>query len=364
MASRRSGGIKMGKQNSLSQGTGNLNRRSFLKLSGLIGAGLATGAMVPLTAEAVKFNRKMYKVSRTRLSMGTFVSMTLLHPSQDKAEEAMGAAFDEIDRLSGLMNRFKTATAVGELNREGMLNSPPPEVLGVVRDALAFYRVSKGAFDISVAPIVDLFKERLGSGTKTPPTEAEIKKLLTRVDAGSIVMDGKTIRFTKPGMAITLDGIAKGYIVDRAAEILARKNVNNFLINAGGDIRTKGERQDRKPWTIAIQDPQKKKHYPDIIHMRDGAIATSGNYEVYFDQEKMFHHIVNPRTGLSPHADSSVSVMAPTTMEADALSTSVFVMDPAEGIRFIDSLPKYECLVLSATGRMKKSRGWKRSAAI
>jgi len=354
---------EMGTQNRLSQETANLNRRSFLKLSGMLGVGLATGAMIPLTAEAVKFNRNMYKVSRTRLSMGTFVSMTLLHPSRDKAEEAMGAAFDEIDRLSGLMNRFKTATAVGELNREGMLNSPPPEVLGVVRDALSFYRVSKGAFDISVAPIVDLFKERLGSGNKAAPTEAEIKKLLRRVDAGAIVIEGKNIRFRKPGMTITLDGIAKGFIVDRAAEILAGRNIDNFLINAGGDIRTKGERQDRKPWTIAIQDPQKKKHYPDIIHMRNGAIATSGNYEVYFDQEKMFHHIVNPRTGLSPHADASVSVMAPTTMEADALSTSVFVMDPGQGIRFIDSLPRYECLVLSAAGGIKRSRGWK-SASI
>ncbi|MEJ2024925.1 MAG: FAD:protein FMN transferase, partial [Deltaproteobacteria bacterium] len=149
----------MKKQNSVGQETGNLNRRSFLKLSGLLGAGLATGVMVPLTAEAIKFNKRMYKVSRTRLSMGTFVSMTLVDPSRDNAEEAMGLAFNEIDRLNGLMNRFQSATAVGELNREGVLASPPPEVLAVVKDALSFYRVSNGAFDISVAPIVDLFKK-------------------------------------------------------------------------------------------------------------------------------------------------------------------------------------------------------------
>jgi FAD:protein FMN transferase len=352
----------MKKQNSVGQETGNLNRRSFLKLSGLLGAGLATGVMVPLTAEAIKFNKRMYKVSRTRLSMGTFVSMTLVDPSRDNAEEAMGLAFNEIDRLNGLMNRFQSATAVGELNREGVLASPPPEVLAVVKDALSFYRVSNGAFDISVAPIVDLFKERLGNNGKTPPTESEIRTLLTSVGADSIVIQGKSIRFTKPGMAVTLDGIAKGYIVDRAADVLAKRKISNFLINAGGDIRTSGERQDRKPWTIAIQDPHKKKHYPDIITMRDGAIATSGNYEVYFDREKMFHHIVNPRTGLSPHADSSVSVKAPTTMEADALSTTVFVMNPKEGIRFINSLPRYECLVLSTKGAINRSRGWKSSA--
>jgi FAD:protein FMN transferase len=349
----------MGKQNKVPQEIRNLNRRSFLKLSGLLGAGVATGAVVPLTAEAVRFNRKMYKVSRTRLDMGTFVSMTLIHPSRDRAEEAMGLAFAEIDRLTGLMDRFKSITPVGELNKEGSLKGSPPEVVGVVKDALAFYRVSKGAFDISVAPVVDLFKQRLGSGDKRPPTEAEIRKVLTRVDARSIVLERETIRFRKPGMAITLDGIAKGYIVDQAAALLAKNNINNFLINAGGDIRTKGQRQDRKPWAIAIQDPHKKKQYPDIIQMSDGAVATSGNYEVYFDQEKMFHHIVNPRTGMSPHADASVSVIAPTTMEADALSTSVFVMEPMEGIRFIDSLPRYECLILSTTGKMKKSKGWK-----
>lgn len=349
-------------QNGHYQQTGNLDRRSFLKLSGMLGAGLAAGAMVPITAEAVKFNKKMYKVSRTRLNMGTFVSMTLIHPSRDQAEKAMGLAFEEIDRLTGLMNRFQAATAVGELNREGSLTNPPPEVIAVVKDALSFYRLSKGAFDISVAPIVDLFKERLGSGRKAPPSEAEIQNLLTRVGADSVVVEGKSIRFKKPGMAITLDGIAKGYIVDRAADLLARNGITNFLINGGGDIRTSGERSDRKPWTIAIQDPHKKKHYPDIVRMRSGAIATSGNYEVYFDREKMFHHIVNPRTGLSPHADASVSVMAPTTMEADALSTTVFVMDQGEGIRFIDSLPRYTCLILSATGKIRKSRGWKSTA--
>ena len=354
----------MGKHGNLPQETGNLNRRSFLKLSGLLGAGLATGAIVPLTAEAVKFNRKTYKVSRMRLAMGTFVSMTLIHPSRDEAEHAMGVAFGEIDRLSGLMDRFKSTTAVGELNKEGRLDGAPPEMVSVVRDAIAFYGITRGAFDISVAPVVDLFKNSLESGARVPPTDAEIDKLLARVDAGSIVVGGRNIRFRKPGMAITLDGIAKGYIVDRAAEMLAKNNIKNFLINAGGDIRTKGEREDRKPWTVAIQDPKKQGHYPDIIQMCNGAVATSGDYEVYYDREKMFFHIVNPRTGMSPHDDSSVSITAPTTMEADALSTSVFVMEPVEkGIRFIDSLPGYECLVVSTKGRINKSKGWK-SAAI
>ena len=113
----------------------------------------------------------------------------------------------------------------------------------------------------------------------------------------------------------------------------------------------------------AIQDPLKRKSYPDVVQMKDGAIATSGNYEVYFDQEKMFHHIVDPKTGFSPHLSTSVSIMASTTMEADALSTSVFVMGPEQGTRFINALSTCQSLIISKNGTLSKSKGWK-SAAI
>ena len=340
-----------------------MTRRSFLKLSGILGIGLASTTLVPPWAEAVRFNRKLYKISKTRLAMGTFVSMTLLHSSRDQAEEAMGEAFIEIDRLTRTISRFDETTAVAQLNREGHLKDIPPEVAEVIAKSLEHYRISDGAFDISVQPVVDLFKEKFSQGTKTPPTEAELREALRLVNASNIDFGGGVVRFKRPGMGITLDGIAKGYIVDRASEVLARHRITNHLINAGGDIRTMGHRRDKKPWTIAVQDPKKEKHYPDIIHTTDGAIATSGNYEIYFDREKMFHHIVDPNTGLSPEESTSVSVLADTAMNADALSTSVFVMTPERGIRFINSLPGCESLVVAKGNKKIKSAGWK-SAAI
>ena len=192
--------------------------------------------------------------------------------------------------------------------------------------------------------------------------EEELREVMELVGANQIELGERSLRFKKPGMGITLDGIAKGYIVDKASEVLARHKVKNHLINAGGDIRTMGARADRRPWTVASQDPFKRKNYPDIIHMNNGAIATSGNYEIYFDREKMFHHIVDPRTGLSPELSTSISVAATTTMEADALSTSVFVMRPVKGRRFIDSLPHSECLIIAKDGTQLKSRGWKSAA--
>lgn len=342
--------------------TGSMDRRSFLKLSGLLGLGMASAAIIPATVEAVKFNRKMYKVSETRLDMGTFVSMTLIHSSRDQAEEAIGKAFREIHRLTGLLNRFDDRTAVGQLNKDGYLKDIPPEMTEVVAAALRYHQVSQGAFDITVKPLVDLFEEKLGGENQRPPTPNELKQALKLVGSRKIRLgDGKLV-FQNPGMGITLDGIAKGFIVDRVSQYLSEQKIENHLINAGGDIRTKGSKGDNRPWMVAIEDPAKKKNYPDVIQMRDGAVATSGNYEIYYDRERMFHHIVDPSSGLSPDLKTSVSIRADTTMEADALSTSVFVMDPAKGIEFINALPRCEGLVIAKDGSLLKSKGW-RSAA-
>ena len=339
-----------------------MDRRSFLKLSGLVSLGMASAGFIPVSAEAIKFDRKNYKVSETKLAMGTLVSMTLIHQSRDQAEQAMGLAFQEINRLTGLLNRFDNQTAVGELNQAGSLKDIPPEMIEVVAGALYHYRISHGAFDITVKPLIDLFEEKLGREKQELPTEKETEQALALVGSDKILLREGTIHFQKPGMGITLDGIAKGYVVDRVSQLLSKHKVGNHLINAGGDIRTKGDKGEDKPWTIAIEDPLKRNHYPDIIQMRDGAVATSGNYEIFYDREKMFHHIVDPHSGLSPSLKTSVSVQAETTMEADALSTTVFVMKPGKGIEFIDARPRCEGLVVAKDGTLLKSRGWKSAA--
>ena len=338
-----------------------LNRRAFLKLSGLIGLGMASASLMPLTAEAVKFNRKQYKVSNTELAMGTVVAMTLIHVSRDEAEEAMGQAFEEIQRLTKMLNRFDDRTFLGQLNREGFVGHIPGEMQQVIASGLDYHRLSKGNFDITVKPVVDFFHQK-GKGKNNPiPTDKEIKQVRSLIGTEKIELQNGAIRFKQPGMGITLDGIAKGYIVDRAALVLKERGVENFLINAGGDIRTSGAKENEKPWTIAVEDPQKKGNHPDIIRLKNGAVATSGNYEIYFDKEKMLHHIVNPRTGLSPLNRASVSVTARTTMDADALSTAVFIMEPEEGIRFINALPDCECLTITRSGSKYKSAGWNRA---
>jgi len=340
-----------------------LDRRSFLKLSGLLGLGVASVTAVPVATEAVSFNKKMVKVSKTRLAMGSFVCMTLLHPSRDQAEEAMEAAFSEINRLSGLLSRYDHASAVYDLNAHGRLAGLPPEVSQVVASSLHYHKLTGGYFDVTVKPVVDLFQQKMGGEKKIQPTDAEIHDLLKLVDARNIEFKDHSVSFKAQGMGVTLDGIAVGYIVDRVSEFLLSRGVRNHLVNASGDIRTRGAKEDGKPWTVAIQDPWKRKTYPDMVHLGDGAISTSGNYEIYYDQEKMFHHIVNPKTGYSPVEVTSGTIKANTCMEADALATALCVMSPSQGVEFVNGLPACESLVIGKDGTLWKSRGWK-SAAI
>ena len=266
-----------------------LKRRSFLKLSGLLGLGAASAALLPVEkAEALLFGGKEYKVTKTRLAMGTFVAMTAIHNSRDEAEQAIGLAFEEIERLNGMLTHFEKNSPIGSFNATGKLEQAPQEVLELVARSLYYNRETGGAFDITVKPLIDLYKNSFSKNHT--PTESEIDRTIKLVGSENLRFQSGSLQLTGSDMGITLDGIAKGYIVDKASEVLRANGVKNHLINAGGDIRTSGLAAKGKAWTVAVQDPGKSKEYPDIITMKDGAIATSGNYEIYYDNEKLFHH--------------------------------------------------------------------------
>jgi thiamine biosynthesis lipoprotein len=335
---------------------GTVDRRTFLKYSGMLGVGLAFGGVMPVS-ECVAFDRKLYKVTRTRLAMGTFAAVTVMHPSKDEADDIIAEAFHEMERVSRLLNRYDSGSAIGVLNGDGHLSDAPGEVLEVLARAQKFHRSSGGAFDVTVKPLVDLYKGHFADHGKAP-SETKVAKALKCVDGNALHVSGNQVRFGKEGMGITLDGIAKGYVIDCGAKVLKRRGITHGLINAGGDIRAIGGKDATTPWRVAVQSPEKDGTYADIITMVDGAIATSGNYEVYFDKEKLYHHIVSPQSGRSPLESSSVTVMAANVMDADALSTAVFVLEPMAGKQFIEGTPNTECLILTASDEEITSQGW------
>jgi FAD:protein FMN transferase len=307
----------------------------------------------PGALEALSVGGGRHKMTWSRPAMGTLVTVTAIHRSRELAEDAAGRAFQEMDRLVALLSRYEPSSALSVLNGEGLLRSPPPELRAVVSGALRFHAVSKGAFDPTVRPLVDLFRE----STATPPSQ-DLSQVLDLVDARRVKLRRHAIRFDRAGMGMTLDGIAKGYVVDRMADVLAGAPLKDFLIDAGGDIRSAGRREDGRPWRVAVQDPAKEGAFPDLVGLTDGAVATSGSYENYFHRDRSRHHIVNGRGGVSPSETLSVSVMAPTAMAADALATTVFVMGPRAGTALIDSLPGCACLVIDGLGRsLPSTRG-------
>jgi len=328
-------------------------------ISGVMGLNLALNSIVYPAAEAFSLRKTLHKVSGTRLTMGTIVSMTLLSTSKEMAEEAMALAYEEVNRLSALMNRFDERSPVARLNMDGILKDANPDIIEVMSSALKYYSLTGGAFDITVKPVIDLFTRKFSSKGEEYPSETEIAAAVDLIGSDKIEIKGRDIYFKKPGMGVTLDGIAKGYIVDRVSEILLNHRIDNHLVNAGGDIKAMGVRADGRPWTVAIQDPMKNSNYLDWIYLTDVAVATSGNYENYFDRDKIFHHIVNPKTGRSPVLNISASVIAPTTMEADILATSLIVMDSRDGLKLIDSLPRCAALVISRSNQIRRSSGWK-----
>ena len=331
------------------------------KLSALQHLGFERVDVSPVTTQVDRVDRSTHKVTCARPAMGTLVSVSALARSQDLAEEAIDRAFAEMDRLIGVFSRFDGASALCELNDTGKLGGAPPELSHVLSQSLRYHELTGGAFDVSVQPVVDLFHRRTDGSL---PTDRELLEALELVGSQRIALSRGDIAFERSGMGITLDGIAKGYIVDAIAAVLERCKIRHYLIDGGGDVRAAGTKEQKQPWTVAVQDPSKQGRFPDTLHLTGGAVATSGSYEIFFDRERHHHHVVNAKTGRSPVAIQSVSVVAPSTMAADALATTVFVMEPDEGLAFIDALPGCECFIIDSDGLQIKTRGWKGAAPV
>jgi thiamine biosynthesis lipoprotein len=324
--------------------------------------GLERVEVLPVTTQACRVEPRAFKVGISRPAMSTLVSVTALHSSRDTIEEATGRAFEEMDRLIGSLSRFEPASAVSVLNQQGRLRDVPPELGRIVSSALEYHRLSRGSFDVTVQPLVDLLRTSVAGGQTSKPGSDRILDALESVGSHHLKVSSQSIHFERDGMGVTLDGIAKGYIVDRIADVLVQHGIERYLVNAGGDIRCAGTKQGGQPWTVAVQDPAKRGDFPARLRISAGALATSGGYERFFDRPGASHHIVDISTGRSPDRSSSVTVLASTAMAADALATAVFVMGPRDGVALINGLPRCECLIIEMDGRQRVSSGWRNAA--
>jgi thiamine biosynthesis lipoprotein len=288
-------------------------------------------------------------------AMSTLVTVTAVGRSEARIAAALDGAFAEMDRLIGIFDRRRADTALAVLNADGRLDGPPPELADVARRAAHLHRLTGGAFDPTVAPLVDLVLRAARAPVPRAPDVAELADARALTGMADVELSGRRIRLGRAGQALTLDGIAKGAIVDAVAAVLERGGVRDYCIEAGGDIRTGGTREPGRPWTIAVRDPDGPGTLPGRLSLSGGAVATSGPYE-------RGPHVVDPAAGRAADGLRSVSVAAPSAALADALATAVVVLRPAAGRALIERLPGCACLLIRSDGTRIASARWKESA--
>jgi len=275
-------------------------------------------------------------------ALGTFVTVTVIHPDISEGISAVRAAFDEVHRIHHLMNVHQQNSEVSALNREGYYEEMSDDTRHVIQRANSFSERFEGAFDITVLPLLELWKENVSkSGV---PMDSEINQRLELVDYRKIFVEGRNIRFSKRGMGITLAGVAKGYAVDKAIEAIVRCNIRHALVNAGGDIRAIGGKDDNVPWRIAIRDPRDKNRIVTTLELCDQAIATSGTYR------RSLGDILNPKVGRPAQGVLSSTVIARTAMDADMLATCMFVLGAEKGKELIGMSDGVKAFIIGNDG--------------
>lgn len=274
-------------------------------------------------------NRPVYK--DTRLALGTYIEVT----SCDK--RAAKIVFDEIQRIEDLLSKYRPDSEVSRLNRLGRLKVSP-ETFYIIKKAKEFCQMSNGAFDITIAPLMDLWGFT-GKEFRVPGAR-EIKDTLKLIGSEKLVLNEveTVIEFNFPGMKIDLGGIAKGFALDCAVNKLKENNITSCLIS-GGQVYALGSKSG-KPWKVAIKGPRSQV-IAGKIGLKDQSVATSGDYQQYFTAGgKRFCHIMDPRTGHPAESGViSATVVASDGLTADALSTAVFVLGKAKGEELARKIP-------------------------
>ena len=296
--------------------------------------------------------------------MGTNVDVLLWHPDVAVAARAIEQVMDEMRRIDALYSPYRADSDLSRINRLApKASAAKPVVISeemalLLEASLDYGRLSGGAFDITYASLGRYYDYRAGE----IPDAAQREQLLPAIDYRLVHLNPDapqpSVYFGHPQVYVDLGGIAKGYAVDRALEILRAAGIAHASVSAGGDTGLLGDRRGRA-WMVGIKNPRQPEQVGLVLPLGSGAISTSGDYERYFiDAEgQRVHHILNPRTGASASGVTSATVIGPSVIDTDALATSVFVLGVERGLALLERLPEYDGVIISSTGKVHYSSG-------
>ena len=264
---------------------------------------------------------------RMRYLMGCFIEVEISGLSQESADRAVEAAFEEMKRIEALLSKFSSESMVSSINDEASKKPVPltEEVFNLIEKALKYSELTEGAFDMTVEPLTEIWKIAYRRGYI--PSGYEIGIALDQVGYSNVVLNKaqKTIYFKKPGIKIDLGALGKGYAIDRAVTILREHGVQNAIVNAGSTIFCLGNEA-----RFGIEHPIRLGEIADTVKLKDKAVSTSGDYERFYEiGGKKYGHIIHPKTGWPVETSLlSASLVGDSAMDCDILSTIYFILDP------------------------------------
>jgi thiamine biosynthesis lipoprotein len=273
-------------------------------------------------------------------TMGTTYSVQIVPPVDGLDPESLAAQIDAtLEQVNARMSTYRPDSELSRFNASASTDWFPvsAELAEVVRVALGVSQASSGAFDVTVGPLVNLWGFGPGTDRETPPTDTAIDEAKARVGWQQLAEHGEppALRKQHPDLYVDLSAIAKGYAVDRLAELLEAAGVQDYLVEVGGELRGRGRNGRGAPWQIAIERPDTDKRAAfRIVALQDSGMATSGDYRNFFEVDgKRYSHTIDPATGRPvSHQLASVTVLDASTMLADAWATALLVLGPDRGM--------------------------------
>jgi thiamine biosynthesis lipoprotein len=300
-------------------------------------------------------NDEIHHIKRSRILLGTVVEVQIRETDRKKAESAIEKAFNEIIRIDDLFSTYNEDSPVWKLNHnQDTLINVDPEIFSLMILCDSIYNLTYGSFDASLNKLLTTWG--FDGDDPSLPDNDKISSALLNSGWNNIKLLEDNSFKRSAGTELNFGAIAKGYAVDKAVNVLIKLGINSALVNAGGEIKTIGD-----DWVIGIQHPGDQNQIIEKVNPGEMSIATSGDYEKYFELDgKRYHHILNPKTGYPADSLISVTVLNKSCTIADALATAVFVLGKAKGLRLIENLPETEVMIIDKQMSKSYSSGFEK----
>jgi len=313
-----------------------LTRRRFLGITAAAG-GLA---LLPARLRAADVGDAVSVRTWRGVAMGADACLQFAHPDPAEADRLIGVCLEEVARLERVFSLYRPESALARLNRDGALDAPPAALVRLLSESVAFGHRTDGAFDPTVQPLWQLYAGHFGRPGADPqgPPAAAVRAALGLVDFRNLRVDPGRTGFARRGMAVTLNGIAQGYVTDRVAERLKAEGMDRVLVDMG-ETRALGHHPAGRPWTVGLKDPADEGRTMETLEIADRAVATSGGYGTLFDPAGRFTHLFDPASGACAREWLAVTVLAPDATTADALSTALSVVPEDRARTILNRFP-------------------------